>query len=103
MIYFIDIDETICKSPNTGEYDKARPILSAIREVNRLYDEGHSITMWTARGALSSIDWTEVTERQLKIWGVKYHNLRFDKPVYDVFIDDKNINSNDWHNSIKKD
>lgn len=102
MIYYIDIDDTICKSPNTLEYDKARPILKAIREVNRLYDEGHTIVFWTSRGTLSGIDWREITESQFKVWGVKYHELRFDKPLWDLFIDDKNINSNDWHNSIKK-
>lgn len=98
MIYYIDIDETICRTPNTKEYDKARPILEAIRKVNALYDAGHTIVFWTARGTLSGIDWSEITERQLRVWGVKYHDLRFGKPAFDVFIDDKAINSNDWLN-----
>jgi len=98
MIYYIDIDETICRTPNTMEYDKARPIKKAIDKVNRLYDEGHTVVFWTARGSGSGLDWTELTERQLRIWGVKYHELKFGKPVYDVFIDDKNKNSNDWLN-----
>lgn len=98
MIYYIDIDETICRTPNTMEYDKARPIKKAIDKANQLYDEGHTIVYWTARGTGSGIDWREVTERQFRVWGVKYHELLFGKPVYDIFIDDKNKNSEDWLN-----
>ena len=29
-------------------------------------------------------------------WGVKYHDLKLDKPYYDLFIDDKNMNTVDW-------
>ena len=31
-------------------------------------------------------------------WGVKYHDLKFAKPIYDLFIDDKNINSETFFN-----
>lgn len=48
--------------------------------------------MWTARGAKSGIDWHDITKKQLNDWGVKYHNLRLDKPAYDLFIDDKALN-----------
>ena len=98
MIYYIDIDETICRTPNTLDYSKARPIKKAIDKVNSLYEKGHTIVFWTARGTGSGIDWRDVTESQLKIWGIKYHDLKFGKPIYDVFIDDKNLNSNDWLN-----
>ena len=98
MTIYVDIDETICRTPNTQEYDKARPILDAIKKVNALYEEGHTIVFWTARGTLSGIDWTEITERQLRVWGVKYHELKFGKPAFDLFIDDKAINSLDWLN-----
>ena len=29
----------------------------------------------------------------LKNWGVKYHELRLQKPAYDILIDDKAINN----------
>lgn len=93
MIYYIDIDETICTTPNTRDYNKARPIKKAIDKVNRLFEEGHTIVFWTARGTLSGIDWTEITKCQLRIWGVKYHELKFGKPVYDCLIDDKAFNA----------
>jgi hypothetical protein len=42
-----------------------------------------------------------VTKAQFKEWGVKYHDLKFGKPAYDLFIDDKNINTRDWNLDIK--
>lgn len=94
--YFIDIDDTICTITVPMEYESAQPIPCAIAKVNRLFKEGHTIVFWTARGTLSGKDWRQLTERQLLSWGVQYHELRFGKPVYDFFIDDKNINSMDW-------
>jgi len=98
MIIYVDIDNTICRSPKTMEYDKARPIPEAIKKVNSYYDRGDTIIYWTARGTGSGVDWEEVTIRQFRIWGVKYHDIRFGKPVYDVFIDDKNLNADQWLN-----
>ncbi len=96
MIYRVDIDETICNTPDDRDYSKAVPILGRIDKINILYDEGNTIVYWTARGTGSGIDWREVTEKQFKEWGVKYHELHFGKPVYDLFIDDKNINSKEY-------
>tara|TARA_R110002012_G_C11197345_1_gene559393 strand:+ start:198 stop:494 length:297 start_codon:yes stop_codon:yes gene_type:complete len=93
MIIYVDIDETICRSPEDRDYAKAVPITDYIHKVNELYDAGNTIVYWTARGTGSGIDWREVTEKQFKKWGVKYHNLKFGKPIYDLFIDDKNINT----------
>jgi len=96
LIYFIDIDETICTTPEDRDYSKSVPILKNIKKSNTLYEQGHTIIYWTARGAKSGIDWREVTEKQFEEWGVKYHELRLDKPYYDVFIDDRNLNTKDW-------
>lgn len=96
MIYYIDIDDTICTLSESMNYESAQPIPLAIEKVNRLYEEGHHVVFWTARGTVSGKDWRQLTESQLISWGVKYHELKFGKPAYDFFIDDKNINSNDW-------
>ena len=93
MIIYVDIDETICKSPESRNYALAVPIVSNILKINELYEAGNKIVYWTARGTGSGIDWRTVTEEQFTKWGVKYHELKFGKPVYDLFIDDKNINS----------
>ena len=40
-------------------------------------------------------------EKQFKEWGVKFHELKLGKPVYDLFIDDKNINSDLFFSYMK--
>lgn len=96
MIIYVDIDETICKSPENRDYSKAVPIQKHINKINEMYDNGDTIIYWTARGTGSGIDWRGVTEKQFLEWGVKYHDLKFGKPIYDLFIDDKNINSEEF-------
>lgn len=97
MKYHVDIDGTICtidtSCKNTIEkYTNAVPIIQRIEEVNRLYDAGHTITYWTARGGESGLDLQELTKAQLDKWGCKYHALLMNKPSYDMYIDDKSHN-----------
>jgi hypothetical protein len=96
MIIYIDIDETICKTPETRDYSLAVPIVPNITKANEYYDAGHTIIYWTARGTGSGIDWREVTELQFRRWGVKHHELKFGKPMYDLFICDKVLNTENW-------
>jgi CMP-N,N'-diacetyllegionaminic acid synthase len=96
MVIYIDIDETICHSPDKPDYSNSFPIQENIAKANKMYEEGHLIVYWTARGTSSGINWSDVTKKQLKDWGVKYHDIKFGKPVYDLFIDDKNLNTLDW-------
>ena len=93
MIYYVDIDETICRYEGERNYPDALPIEKNIEKINDLYDSGNTGVYWTARGTTTGIDWRDVTERQFSKWGVKYHELKFGKPNYDLFIDDKNIGS----------
>ena len=47
----------------------------------------------TAIGSTTGTDWTTLTEKQLRQWGVKYHELIMNmKPHADIFVDDKAIN-----------
>jgi dTDP-glucose 4,6-dehydratase len=96
MNYFIDIDDTIFELIVKTDYHTAIGIPEAIAKVNALYDEGHKIVLWTGRGSTTGRDWRALTEEQLKHNGVKYHELRLDKPAFDVFVDDKAINAKDW-------
>lgn len=96
MVIYIDIDNTICRSKDTNDYTNSEPITENINKANKLFYEGHTIVYWTARGSLSGKDWKSLTENQLKKWNVKYHELKFGKPYYDYFIDDKNVNTKDW-------
>lgn len=96
MIYMIDIDGTICSKITTGDYKDAVPYFDRIEKINQLYDEGHNIIYWTARGGSTGIDWTDVTHSQLAAWGCKYDEIRMKKPSYDVWIDDKAFNAEEF-------
>tara|TARA_Y100000310_G_C20191950_1_gene582882 strand:- start:157 stop:450 length:294 start_codon:yes stop_codon:yes gene_type:complete len=90
MKIFVDIDETICFYKDKREYPLASPIYSNIQKINTLYDQGHHITYWTARGSTTGIDWLETTADQLDKWGCLYHELSVgQKPDYDLLICDK--------------
>ena len=98
MIYYVDIDGTICNNTN-GKYADAVPIYERIEKINSLYDEGNTIVYWTARGSVTGIDWTELTHEQLNKWNVKYHDIKLGKPHYDLFICDKAIESEVFFNA----
>ena len=98
LTYCFDIDGTLCSNTD-GEYKAAVPFLDVIDRVNRLFADGHQILLYTARGATTNIDWRELTERQLRDWGVNHHHLFMGKPTADVYIDDKALNFKDWKRS----
>ena len=92
MKIFVDIDETICFYDGVDRlgYKNAIPNEKNKAKINKLYDEGHTITYYTARGAVSKIDYFNLTKNQLDSWNCKYHNLSVgEKPDYDLLICDK--------------
>ena len=94
MRIFVDIDGTICETPNLDGkwvYKLSSPIQAHVDKINKLYDEGHTIIYWTARGTVTKIDWIELTRQQLYDWGCKCHDVRVGKPQYDLWIDDKSM------------
>lgn len=95
---YVDIDDTICYT-NKTDYENSIPYKDRINKINGLYDQGNTVIYWTARGTLTGLDHTDLTKRQLKDWGVKYTKLILGKPYYDLFIDDKNINSETYFNA----
>jgi len=104
-VIFVDIDGTIChyngeniKSAgvNAIDYTTAIPYYDRIEKINALYDKGNTVVYWTSRGSRSGLNWFQLTLEQLQQWGVKFTELRLGKPHYDIFIDDKNINSEDY-------
>ncbi len=103
MNYCFDLDGTICDTPTNPDGHKPRykesvPFPYMVQQVNELFDDGHKITIMTARGRGSGINWTDLTIEQLDRWGVKYHELEpmFHKPTADLFVDDKGINVEEW-------
>ena len=93
MIVYVDVDETICITPEDRNYENSTPIKKNIKKINKMYDNGDTIVYWTARGTISGIDWTETTKRQLKEWGAKYHDVKLGKPHFDMYICDKSFNA----------
>jgi len=94
-IIYVDIDNTICNTIG-AKFDQAVPYLDRIDKINDLYEAGNAIIYWTARGTTMQIDYRELTEKQLKSWGAKYTALKMGKPYFDLFIDDRNINSDEY-------
>lgn len=101
MIYCFDLDGTICTTVSQSKYENALPDYAVIDEINKLYDDGNTIKIMTARGCVSGVDHTTITKKQLKTWGVKYHELiMHKKPHADWFIDDKGIHISEWKSRI---
>lgn len=98
--YIVDIDGTICTKTNSCYYD-SKPIYQNIDVFNLLYEKGHQIHYWTARGANSGKNWDELTVQQLNSWGVRYNSINMGKPHYDIWIDDKAINAKHFCKDIK--
>jgi hypothetical protein len=92
MKYMVDIDGTICNS-QSSDYTQSTPHPERIKHINRLVDDGHEVHYWTARGGNSGKDWSDFTIGQLASWGCKYTSVNFKKPTYDIWIDDKAVNS----------
>lgn len=94
-LIYVDIDNTICNTVDS-DYINSTPIQENIDKINKLYNDGHFIVYWTARGGFSGKDHTELTKKQLDEWGCLYMELIMnEKPSFDLLIDDKAINMND--------
>jgi hypothetical protein len=106
-----DIDNVICQTNKKKNYAKSLPIKRNINFINRAYDKGYKIILYTARFmgrceenvAEVKKKIKPLTLRQLKKWGVKYHLIYFGKPSFDLFIDDKSLFfKKDWQKYLKK-
>jgi hypothetical protein len=89
--FVIDVDGVVATLSPGNDYKLAQPIPATIAAINRLYDQGHTIIMLTARGSSTGLSWEDVTRDQFKRWGQKYHDLRFGKPAADHYVDDRLI------------
>lgn len=100
MKYYYDLDGTICVT-TSKKYAEAVPYIKVIQHINKQYKDGHHITIYTARGNTSGIDYRDLTAQQLCKWGVLYHQLITKKPDYDLLIDDRAISAEAWRKSQK--
>ena len=97
-ILCFDLDNVLCKTSNNN-YKKSNPIKKNIKVVNQLFQKGYYIKIFTARYMgrnneniiKAKKEGLSLTTKQLKKWNVKYHNLIFGKPSFDIYIDDKSF------------
>ena len=108
-IFCFDIDGVICSKVKSN-YIKAKPKKESIKIINKLFEKNY-IIIFTSRYMGRNNDNIQKakaqgykkTLRQLKKWNLKFHELRFGKPSYDFFLDDKCIFfKKNWHKYIKK-
>jgi hypothetical protein len=103
MKYLVDIDNTICYTED-NKYEHSIPNYDRIDKINKLFDDGHEIVYFTARGMGRSNNnvkeayelFFDLTKSQLRWWGAKHHNLILGKPSADLYIDDKAIKDTDF-------
>jgi uncharacterized HAD superfamily protein len=92
-VILIDIDGTICSEEKTFERSLAVPIEGSVREINKLFDDGNTIILWTARG------WEQF--KMTKVWleenGYKFDQLLMGKPIVDLIIDDRCLKFEGWN------
>lgn len=86
MVICVDLDGVITQGkhtyPNYSECEVNLVSVSALKHIKSL---GHLIVIWTAR-------WDEdrsLTEKWLKDNGVYYDELIMNKPLADIYIDDR--------------
>ena len=96
MIFAVDMDGVLVTSVEKPDYTKVKPIQKMIAIINHLFEDGHIIKIYTSRGQTTGIDQRELTEKQLKEFGVKYHELVMGKTHYDILVDDRAMFSSDF-------
>lgn len=98
MKIVIDIDGTICTEEKTFERCLAVPLPGAVESIQKLYDNGHMIILYTARG------WSEyeMTVNWLQTNKVPFDQLLMGKPIADVWIDDRTEKFTDWNDIMEK-
>lgn len=109
-IFCFDLDNVICFTKK-NYYKKSKPNKNSIKLINNLYDNGYVIKIFTARFMgrsneninLAKKKGYKFTNDQLNKWNVKFHELIFGKPSYDIFIDDKSLFfKGNWQKFVKK-
>lgn len=94
LIIAVDIDGVLCNDLH-DDYAKSKPMQESIDIINKLYDEGHHIMILSARGKLvGEVDKAKkITIKQLKDWKIKYSEINWDLPHFDLGINDKMMQS----------
>jgi len=85
MIVGVDIDGTLCNETDGWDYENRTPRLDIIKKVNALHKKGWVVVLYTARreyDRFKTVVW-------LKKYKVKYDDIIFDKPKFDLYVGDE--------------
>lgn len=100
--FVIDIDDTICYTYNR-DFNNSEPNRKVINKINKLYQEGWKIILYTARGDNScktleekELKYKIITKNWLKKNNVQYNELVFGKMNADYYVDDKNMSIDEF-------
>jgi hypothetical protein len=93
----VDCDGVLADKSVAGNYAEADPLTYGISQVNKLYEMGYIIVLYTARyGDREKGNIHLQYERGYKEWtdwlekhGVNYHHAFMGKPAGAIYIDDK--------------
>lgn len=98
MQIIIDLDGTICTEERTFSRCNAKPLDGAVEAVNKLFEKGNIIIIYSARS------WPEydMTYKWLKNNSLKFHQLIMGKPIGDYWIDDRAIAFTGWNDVMKQ-
>jgi len=103
-IFCFDLDNVLCRTKKSN-YNESLSIKKNINTVDKLFNNGHYIKIFTARYMGRNNDniskarkqAKDITIKQLKKWKVCYHKIIFGKPSFDIYIDDKSLfYKKDW-------
>tara|TARA_A100001015_G_C15040694_1_gene739459 strand:+ start:336 stop:698 length:363 start_codon:yes stop_codon:yes gene_type:complete len=108
-IFCFDIDGVIC-STKKNNYQKSRPYKKTIELINKLYKKNKIIIFTSRYMGRNNENITKAkkqgylkTLKQLKKWGLNFHQLKFGKPSFDHYIDDKSVFfERNWHKNFEK-
>lgn len=88
----VDLDGTICEERSTFERALAQPLPGAASYLEKLWEEGCHIIIYTTR------NWSEypMTKHWLTVHHIPHHQLICGKPLGDVWIDDRAVRFKSW-------
>lgn len=92
MVVMIDIDGTICTEERPFDRSLAVPLPGAVEGVNKIFDAGHTVVLWTGRGW----DQHRVTKDWLLRHGFRFSELLMGKPIANIIIDDRSRQFTGW-------
>ena len=99
-ILIVDFDDTLCIHTTVAKADITTgiPNTELIQALNKLYESGFEIHIYTARGSASTNSRQEADKKYRDImtkWlnenNVKFNKLSFEKPIGIYYVDDKAV------------